>query len=969
VAGTDVAGNGIYQISMDGGARYAIGNVVGKPIWSWDARGHAFNVRYDAAQRPTHRFISTNGAAPVLLERLVYGEGQPDHNLCGRLWRHYDGASLASNERYDFTGNLTQSARQLASEYRQSLDWSPLANLTDAGQLDAAATALLIQEDRFVALTRYDALNRPIQTVTPHSAMMHPNIVRPSYNEASLLERLDVWLQQPAAPNTLLAVDTADLHVITGVDYNARGQRLLVSHGNDVTTSYEYDPDTFRLIHLVTTRPDRFAKEERVVQDLNYTYDPTGNITRIADAADTQPVIFFRQQRVDPSSDYDYDAVYRLAGAAGREHLGQTGGGLAAPAQVSNDDAPRTNDGLGHRLLNPGDGNAMGNYTERYTYDAVGNLLTMVHQVKSGGGWTRRYDYREPSAIGPGETCNQLSSTSLPGDLAAPFSMVYSHDAHGNMTAMPHLAGGMTWDEQDRLRSTARQKVNSGTPETTWYAYDAAGERHRKVTDAAAAERKSGVRTRERIYLGAMEIYREYDSDGTTVTLARESLQVMARSDRIALVETRTAATKLDPAPAKTVRFQYTNHLGSAILELTEQADVLSYEEYFPFGATAYQAVRTQTDVSKRYRYTGKERDEENDLYYHGARYYAPWLGRWTSCDPIRSANLYWYCRSRPTGYVDLSGEDPTDATVGPYKSVRGDHVHQVASRTARPGASRTSASEYWNALSRTTKDASYNDKAGQRIERAINRAAYGKSNPKLGVVSQGETPVGTSKAPTPGPWFEDQKSYVSMRGAGDAPDKVWNMVRESSSRLNEAGATPMRVPDAPRNVMRQLQEGQRLSPEGRLGTMKGQLPPSPIGRVVGVASTAAIVGQAMTELHEGRPDAAAKTIGVGVVVTQVLTKVPALVPLAIAASTISAYDKTVDEHAFAIGQRLAPNHPWVGGVVSATAATGESLFKGTFGAAGKAIGEGAAVAYIRLTSDKYTLVPWKSQIWANLFH
>ena len=58
-------------------------------------------------------------------------------------------------------------------------------------------------------------------------------------------------------------------------------------------------------------------------------------------------------------------------------------------------------------------------------------------------------------------------------------------------------------------------------------------------------------------------------------------------------------------------------------------------EEYHPFGTTAWWAGDSETVSRKRYRYTGKERDEETGLYYHGARYYAPWLGRWTAADPI----------------------------------------------------------------------------------------------------------------------------------------------------------------------------------------------------------------------------------------------------------------------------------------------------------------------------------------------
>jgi hypothetical protein len=35
----------------------------------------------------------------------------------------------------------------------------------------------------------------------------------------------------------------------------------------------------------------------------------------------------------------------------------------------------------------------------------------------------------------------------------------------------------------------------------------------------------------------------------------------------------------------------------------------------------------------KRYRYTGKERDDSSGLCYYGARYLALWLARWISPD------------------------------------------------------------------------------------------------------------------------------------------------------------------------------------------------------------------------------------------------------------------------------------------------------------------------------------------------
>lgn len=92
------------------------------------------------------------------------------------------------------------------------------------------------------------------------------------------------------------------------------------------------------------------------------------------------------------------------------------------------------------------------------------------------------------------------------------------------------------------------------------------------------------------------------------------------------------------PSPVQvTIRYQYDNHLGSACLELDNTSAIISYEEYHPFGTTSYRAGRNATETSlKRYKYVGKERDEETGLYYYGARYYVAWLCRFVSVDPLQ---------------------------------------------------------------------------------------------------------------------------------------------------------------------------------------------------------------------------------------------------------------------------------------------------------------------------------------------
>lgn len=69
----------------------------------------------------------------------------------------------------------------------------------------------------------------------------------------------------------------------------------------------------------------------------------------------------------------------------------------------------------------------------------------------------------------------------------------------------------------------------------------------------------------------------------------------------------------------------------------------------------------------RRYRYTGKERDEETGLYYYGTRYYIPWLARWTAADAIGiedGLNLYLFVQNNPIVFVDPNGQAKTQPQI-----------------------------------------------------------------------------------------------------------------------------------------------------------------------------------------------------------------------------------------------------------------------------------------------------------------
>lgn len=469
----------------------------------------------------------------------------------------------------------------------------------------------LLEPETFRTRARFDALDRPLRMFSPDTPNIPASEFILAYDAGGRLGRVTASIRGGALTT-----------FVEDITYNEKGQRLAIRYGNGVATTYGYDPLTFRLRHATTTR-----RGAEVLQELRYTHDPVGNIVGQRD--DAQQTTYFAGAVVSPWASYAYDSLYRLMRARGREHIGQN-------AAASEWDAERASQFL------PGDAQAMQPYEERYEYDVAGNLSRLVHAATSGGQfqnrWTRSYAYAP--------TSNRLMATTTGGTTIA-----YTHNEHGSMSSMPHLQE-MTWDVFEHL-----QRVRQGTTDA-YYSYDDQGRRMRKVV-----EKQGGLRE-VRLYLGPFEIFRRYRNG--VLLLERETQHVMDAQRRIAVVETRTLGA--DDVAARTVRYQLGNHLESAMLELDDAGEIVSYEEYHPFGTTAWQAGRSLAEVSlKRYRYCGLERDEESGLGYHGARYYAPWLGRWTSADPTGVAdgpNVYAYVTNSPVVLYDpngTSGAEPNE--------------------------------------------------------------------------------------------------------------------------------------------------------------------------------------------------------------------------------------------------------------------------------------------------------------------
>jgi len=639
----DLLARPIKTVSAEAGASKILPDIAGTPVRSWNSRDVVMRTKFDAVRRPTHVYSKIGTATETLVLRTIYGEelgssASLADNLRGQIYRNYDSAGAETFLKRDFKGNLLETHRKLTVAYTTTPDWMLIDTITSASTIESTiATAALLQSDNYVTKTTYDALNRVITSTAPDDS-----VHLPTYNEASQLSAMDVKIRGASTATSF----------VTSIRYNARGQRDEIVYANNTKTIYEYDEASFLLTKLNTTRT--ISGTTTVLQELTYWYDPVGNIVEVHDAA-TQSAFFTDTSTPDLVSGdnlYKYDPLYRLIEAHGREHPGYF---------LNQTDE---NDLSSSSLPHPNDTTALVRYREEYAYDSVGNILHVRHRDGATTPptlkWTRYYQYFT--------TSNRLAGTS-DGDAeetpyvatTTDYTDAYTHDARGNMTSMPHITT-MSWDYGDRLQQCAL-----GGGGNAYFNYDAGGNRVRKVW----VNNTTSI-VDERVYVGGYEVWRHRVSG--TLDEEQQTLHVMDDQRRIAMVETKTVAGgSTVSSPTSYQRYQLDDHLGSSRVECDHTGALLTYEEYHPYGTTAFRASSGASGFApKRYRYNGKERDDETGLYYYGARYYPPWLARWTAVDPAGSGiNVYEYCAGNPITFIDPDGRVPVKITTGDPRATK----------------------------------------------------------------------------------------------------------------------------------------------------------------------------------------------------------------------------------------------------------------------------------------------------------
>ncbi len=472
------------------------------------------------------------------------------------------------------------------------------------------------------------------------------------------------------------------------------------------TTTFLYD-SFGRMLEM--TYPDG--------EDLSYTYDGGGRVTRVAGTYGVTTTTYvheilyneFGQQTqmvhganaVTTTYQYEPDTlrldVERIASQASPVLLRET---------------DYTYDPVGNILAvqdaRPTADPFLDAVTRNYSYDDL-HRLTAMSMIATGSPTTTTYvtntlAYDDVGNIVTQTVGRRENATPLPGYPSRDWSYAYGNSAHPNLpdTIGPYSftydargsiltssrSGGSsvpagatyTWDDAGRLASSQRQ----GGTEVTGYTYTSTGDRIRKQTPMTV----TGTITDYDVNVYPNPYYTARFAQEPTTGCAHAPCweEIVSRSKHVYVNGRRVAVKALVVDPASTgnaegqlayleevQHFFHTDPVESTTLLTNESGERVQEIDYLPFGEVLFdRQAAGSSELPQAYRFDGKELDPETGLQYFGARYYDPRLGRWISADPLYrtrpeiglrqpdALNLYVFGRNNPVSYHDPNGQQST---------------------------------------------------------------------------------------------------------------------------------------------------------------------------------------------------------------------------------------------------------------------------------------------------------------------
>ncbi|CAG7600366.1 RHS repeat-associated core domain-containing protein [Actinacidiphila bryophytorum] len=409
-----------------------------------------------------------------------------------------------------------------------------------------------------------------------------------------------------ATGNVRTVVGTSNYVLDTAYSATAQPEQLTlgVSPSPTVKQAYldnEYEEGTGRLLRSFVT-DDTHAW---MPQDLHYTYDDAGDVTKISNPATLGGTT------TSDTQCFGYDGYQRLTTAwtpAGDDCTT----GTAATAALGGP-AP---------------------YSSTYTYTAGGLRTGDTERTAAGATATTTYCYGKPGQP------HTLTSTVTTGTCTGAAD-TYVYDKAGNTTARP-VAGTsgqtLTWNAEGDLTGTTEGADSAG------YLYDA--------DDDLLIRHATGGDGESVLYLDGTELHSKKGADGKVTTWG---VREYTDGDGGQVVAERTT----EPGVSALSWIASDSH-GTAGISLDGTTQAVTTRYTTPFGTSRGSSPAAWPDDKG---FLGAPADPDSGLTHVGDREYDPLTGRFLSIDPQletdkpQTLNGYGYAADNPVTFSDPTGD------------------------------------------------------------------------------------------------------------------------------------------------------------------------------------------------------------------------------------------------------------------------------------------------------------------------
>ncbi|MGC1121954.1 MAG: RHS repeat-associated core domain-containing protein [Candidatus Methanofastidiosia archaeon] len=441
------------------------------------------------------------------------------------------------------------------------------------------------------------------------------------------------------AVSQLISVDFPDESSVE-LEYDANGNRTsLVDPAG--TSTYAYDnrsrlyQETRTINGTAYTIVRQFDMASREVATtypegttITFVYDDLNRLISIPGYADFSYNVRSQVESVAYANGVQLSISYGPCCSQPTRFLATKSGTTLLDLIYTYDDADNTLE-IEKYIFNP-ETQILENSVDQYTYDW---LNRMVEASGDFGSLSYSYDSvgNRTSFNGTQYVYNSMSELASMSE-----GTTFAYDQNGNLVSKTNThMWTYQYDYSNRLTEVGYDGQMIGQ-----YTYDGDG---RRVKKTEWSESMQAFQSRIYVYEGISVLYEK------NIDAGMEALYIYGATGRI--------AKKTDG-----ITYYYHNdHLGSPRIITDEDGDVVTGIDYLPFGESELKGE------SEDYLFTGKEEDV-SELYYYGARYYDPAIGRFISRDPFRgvmsdprSLNRYTYVLNNPLRNRDPWGEKPAD--------------------------------------------------------------------------------------------------------------------------------------------------------------------------------------------------------------------------------------------------------------------------------------------------------------------